>query len=71
MQIPFLLVVFVLAFPIQALTVLKSHVLHEKRATKSTAWIKRDKLSPESTLSMRIGLMQRNLDQGYDFLMDV
>jgi tripeptidyl-peptidase-1 len=49
-----------------------SHVLHEKRNPSSSKhWMKRDKLSSTAILPMRIGLKQRNLHRGHEFLMDM
>jgi tripeptidyl-peptidase-1 len=50
---------------------IQRHVLHEKRETARSSWIKRDRLRPDVKLPMRIGLVQSNLDQGHDLLMDV
>lgn len=47
------------------------HLVHEKRLA-NTQWTARDvKLNPRTTLPVRVGLKQRNLDRGHDFLMDV
>ncbi|KAG9242153.1 peptidase S8/S53 domain-containing protein [Calycina marina] len=49
-----------------------SYVVHEKRETQLDKWIKRDsKLNKDSIVPVSIGLTQRNLDNGHDFLMDV
>lgn len=48
-----------------------SHVVHEKRDGSSRSLRKRDRLNPDAVLPMRIGLKQRNLDRGQEFLMDV
>jgi tripeptidyl-peptidase-1 len=56
----------------QGIAVYSHHVVHEKRvAVSSKKWVKRKKLSPTAILPMRIGLSQRNLENGYDFLMDM
>ena len=48
------------------------YVLHEKRAIDSGKWSRRDiQLNRDAVIPMSIGLKQRNLDNGYDFLMDV
>lgn len=48
------------------------HVVHEKRLINSNKWAVRDvKLNPRTTLPVRVGLKQRNLEHGHDFLMDV
>jgi tripeptidyl-peptidase I len=45
--------------------------VHERRQAPHREWIKRDRISPRAKLPVRIGLKQRNLEKGYDFLMDV
>jgi len=51
---------------------LSSHVVHEKREVQLEKWSKRDvKLTRDALIPMSVGLTQRNLDNGYDFLMDV
>jgi len=45
--------------------------VHEKRNAPHREWVKRDRISPRAKLPVRIGLKQRNLEKGYDFLMDV
>lgn len=47
------------------------HVLHEKRQTPSSDWVKVARIEKTAILPMRIGLTQSNLDQGHDFLMEV
>jgi tripeptidyl-peptidase-1 len=57
---------------IQGAAVLHTHVLHEKRDAKVLKrWVQREKLDPSAMLPMRIGLTQKNLDLGHEFLMDV
>lgn len=49
-----------------------THVVHEKRELASEKWTKRDvKLNRDAIIPLSIGLKQRNLDSGYEFLMDV
>jgi tripeptidyl-peptidase-1 len=49
-----------------------THVVHEKRdAASSKQWVKRENLSSTAVLTMRIGLKQRNLDCGHDFLKEM
>ncbi|KAE8444410.1 hypothetical protein EG329_000610 [Mollisiaceae sp. DMI_Dod_QoI] len=70
----FLTVAIVVGFAATAFTVVvpRSHAIHEKRdATAAKKWVKRGKLSPDTRLPMRVGLKQRNLHRGLDFLMDV
>lgn len=56
---------------VQSAVVPSTHAVHEKRDFTPKAWVKRDRLHPRALLPMRIGLKQRNLDRGYDLLMDV
>jgi len=46
-------------------------VLHEKRTKLPRSWAKREAVSSRLMMPMRIGLKQRNLDQGPDMLMEV
>jgi len=48
-----------------------SHNLHEKRHIPSQTWIKRDRVSSDALLPIKIGLKQQNLHKGYDYLLDV
>lgn len=47
------------------------HVVHETREYLSSAWVKRDKLSGERYLPMRIGLTQSELENAEYHLMSV
>lgn len=47
------------------------HVLHEKRDSLSSAWVKADRVHGDVKLPMRIGLTQSNLDQAHDLLLQV
>lgn len=46
------------------------HIVHEKRHVPND-WIKKEKIEPDAVLPMRIGLVQSNLEKGYDLLLDV
>ena len=48
-----------------------SDVVHEKRELTHPRWIRRSRIPLSVTFPMRIGLTQRNLDKGFDFIMDV
>src|SRR5450432_2689064 len=48
----------------------KRHVIREKRDSLPTHWRRSAKLHPESTLPMRIGLAQNNLDKAEEYLLD-
>jgi tripeptidyl-peptidase-1 len=57
---------------IQGAAVPHTHVLHEKRdAAVLKRWVRREKLDSSAILPMRIGLTQKNLDLGHEFLMEV
>jgi Pro-kumamolisin, activation domain len=49
------------------------YVVHEKRSTQTEKWSRRRdiKLNRDAVIPMSFGLTQRNLENGYDFLMDV
>jgi tripeptidyl-peptidase I len=48
------------------------HVVHEKRSTQIGKWARRDiKVNRDAIIPISIGLTQRNLDNGYDLLMEV
>ena len=49
------------------------YVVHEKRSTQTEKWSRRRdiKLNRDAIIPMSFGLAQRNLENGYDFLMDV
>lgn len=47
-----------------------THTIHENRQVTFSHWVKRSKVPPHQVLSVRIGLAQKNLDRGYEFLMD-
>lgn len=55
----------------EAIPSASNYVLHEKRATSHNSITKRSKLDARSVLPIRIGLTQRDLHMGYDWLMDV
>ena len=48
-----------------------THVLHEKRDAPARKWVKRSLVDRSTTLPMRIGMTQRNLDIGDELLMEV
>lgn len=60
-----------LASQVVAVPVSTDHVVHERRDRVPDAWAKRDRLDAAVTLPVRIGMTQRNLDNGYDMLLDV
>jgi tripeptidyl-peptidase-1 len=61
----------VLASQAVAVPLSASHVVHERREYVPDAWVKRDRLDAAATLPVRIGMTQRNLENGYDMLLDV
>ncbi len=49
-----------------------SYVVHEKRDVETTKWTRSTiKLRRDAIIPMSIGLTQRNLENGYEYLMDV
>jgi tripeptidyl-peptidase-1 len=49
-----------------------TYAVHEKRDVENRMWTPHDvKLDPRAALPLAISLTQQNLDNGYDFLMDV
>lgn len=48
-----------------------SHSLHEKRSVVPRGWEKKDVLDRRAVLPMRVGLSQRNLDKGWQWLEEV
>ena len=54
-----------------AAAVPSTHTLHEKREVTPSRWVKRGKIHASTTLPVRIGLAQTNLDRGFDYLLDV
>ncbi len=48
------------------------NAVHEKRENQLSKWSRRDvKLNRDATIPLSIGLTQRNLESGYEYLMDV
>lgn len=54
----------------QAAPSASNHVLHERRSASPSAWEKIDTLDARTTLPMRIGLTQSNLEAGRDALIE-
>lgn len=49
-----------------------THVVHEKREHQLDQWSRRNvHFNRDAVIPLSIGLTQSNLDQGYDFLMEV
>ena len=73
MKFSILAVVGGFAAYVAAAPALSSHVVHEKREALSRKWSRRSdiKLNRDAVIPMSFGLTQRNLENGYDFLMDV
>lgn len=63
--------ILALADTAQSASVPSSYVVHEKRDVTSSTWVKRERIASSNTLPIRIGLKQRNLHRGHEFLMDV
>jgi tripeptidyl-peptidase-1 len=47
------------------------YVVHERRDYIPSSWIQSKKLDGSTTLPVRIGLTQSNLDRGHDLLMEM
>jgi tripeptidyl-peptidase-1 len=47
------------------------HVVHEKRETLHSRWVKKDRVASHALLPMRIGLTQTGLENAHVHLMDV
>jgi tripeptidyl-peptidase-1 len=47
------------------------HAVHEERSTPARDWVKGARIEGSAILPMRIGLTQKNLDNGYNLLMEV
>ena len=45
-----------------------NHVVHEKRNSPPAQWTKRSRMAPSTILPVRVGLTQRNLHKGMEFL---
>jgi tripeptidyl-peptidase-1 len=72
MKLSILAVLSGLAVYTSAVPAPSTHIVHEKREVQLNKWTRRDiKLNRDATIPMSIGLKQKNLDNGYDFLMDV
>ena len=54
-----------------AVSVPRSHVIHEARPWVPSRWVKKDRVSHDAVLPVRVGLAQSNLDKAHDHLMDV
>jgi tripeptidyl-peptidase-1 len=70
MRLSFVAALFELIIPAIALPP-SPYVTHEKRDLTYSSWAKRDRLSAQDILPLRIGLAQSNLDTGHDLLMDM
>jgi tripeptidyl-peptidase I len=68
-----LVVILLCALTSFAASVPYGHVMHEKRAYyhEEAGWVKRSRVPAHMRMPVRIGLTQRNLEQGDKFLMDI
>lgn len=64
-----LLIVALAAVVHAAPTPAEHHVVHERREVLSSAWVKRDRLSGDRYLPVRIGLAQSELENAEYHLM--
>lgn len=63
---------FVDEFPQTRRSIPETHVQHEKRTgAQERRWVKVERADPHAKLPVRIGLRQRNLQEGHDLLMDM
>lgn len=62
-------------FAIQALALPSypygSHSIHEKRGPLQQRWTRTNPVDPDHILPVRVGLKQKNLEKGMDYLMEV
>lgn len=56
---------------IQAVAIPSHHEIHEKRERLHPRWTKLDRVEPHKLFHMRIGLVQSNIETGYEHLYDV
>ena len=56
---------------VHSLVLPPTHAVHERREIHSAQWARRNRLSAEVVLPMRVGLTQSNLDKGHDSLMEL
>lgn len=56
---------------VSALSTPSGHVVHERRSRAPSRWVKRNRVHPQSKFPVRVGLTQRNLENGHELLMDV
>jgi len=69
---PLVVVVSLLACGLAAPTARAgSYVVHESRRDFPRTWVKRSTISSNAKIPVRVGLTQKNLDEGYDLLMEV
>ncbi len=48
-----------------------THALHEKRSVTPRLWQRGSRIESDAILPVRIGLTQNNLENGYEYLMEV
>lgn len=67
------LIAAVLSFEIgcHAIPAPAAHAPHEKRLVIPRLWQRESRIESDAILPVRIGLTQKNLDNGYEYLMDV
>lgn len=72
-KMKFQLIAAIVGFGIgcRAIPTLSTHALHEKRSSMPRLWERGSRVDGHAILPVRIGLTQNNLDNGYDYLMDV
>jgi tripeptidyl-peptidase I len=56
---------------LDALALPSHHEVHERRDTLPRRWTKLERVESHKLLPMRIGLAQKNIENGYEHLMKV
>ncbi|TGO32531.1 hypothetical protein BHYA_0309g00090 [Botrytis hyacinthi] len=71
MLVPVSVVSLAIAAIVNAAPSSVKHVVHEKRNAPPSDWVKGSRLEGSAIVPMRIGLTQTNLDNGYDYLIEL
>lgn len=71
MLVPVSVVSLAIAAIVNAAPSSVKHVVHEKRSAPPSDWVKGSRLEGSAIVPMRIGLTQTNLDNGYEYLMEL
>jgi tripeptidyl-peptidase I len=71
MSMNVLLCLLAFVVTLDAIAIPPHHEIHERRETLQPRWMKRERVESHKLLPMRIGLTQKNLENGYEHLLDV